>query len=200
MLTISFFVKQFILCPPYLLSSAGWSARACWCNHYFVSTLEKKSFRVHPTSCLLLDGLLEHADDILLCDVLLGLLGWEDPLGPQHVVPLRVLIGVLHCYLTYNIWNIQKRVGYPYCTILKNLLYQCGKCWGSGPKQKIHIKGSVSRDFRPPVFLWFEPIWAPDKQAKVFSNSISPRYSITKFEKFDSAVCSTPRSQNFRFR
>ena len=33
-----------------------------------------------------------------------------------------------------------------------------------------------------------EPIWAPDKQAKVFSNSvsISQRYSITKFEKFDS--------------
>ena len=43
-------------------------------------------------------------------------------------------------------------------------------------------------------FSWFKPIWAPDKQAKVFSNSVSilPRYSITKFEKFDSAVCMTP--------
>ena len=32
---------------------------------------------------------------------------------------------------------------------------------------------------------------------RVFSNSvsISPRYSITKFEKFDSEVCMTPRSQ-----
>ena len=31
-------------------------------------------------------------------------------------------------------------------------------------------------------FSWFESIWAPDKQAKVFSNSvsISPRFSITK--------------------
>ena len=41
-------------------------------------------------------------------------------------------------------------------------------------------------------FLWFEPIWAPDEQ--VFSNSVSilPIYSITKFEKFNSAVCMTP--------
>ena len=40
------------------------------------------------------------------------------------------------------------------------------------PKLQIsQLKGSVSRDFRP--------IWAPDKQADVFSNSvsISPRYS-----------------------
>ena len=63
------------------------------------------------------------------------------------------------------------------------------------------LKGSVSRDFRPQFFSWFEPIWTPDKQAKVFSNSvlILPRYSITKFEKFDSAVCMTPWSQNYRF-
>ena len=49
-------------------------------------------------------------------------------------------------------------------------------------------------------FSWFEPIWAPDQQAKVFMNSvlISPRYSITKFEKFDSVVCMLPQSQNFR--
>ena len=47
------------------------------------------------------------------------------------------------------------------------------------------FKGSVSRDLRPPFFSWFNPIWAPDKQAKVFSNSlsISPRYSITKWDK-----------------
>ena len=47
---------------------------------------------------------------------------------------------------------------------------------------------------------WFEPIWDPDKQSKVFSNSvsISQRYSFTKLEKFDSAVCMAPRSQNFR--
>ena len=47
------------------------------------------------------------------------------------------------------------------------------------------FKGSVSRDLRPPFFSWFDPIWAPDKQAKVFSNSlsISPRYSITKWDK-----------------
>ena len=49
-------------------------------------------------------------------------------------------------------------------------------------------------------FLWFEPIQAPDKQAKVFSYlvSILSRYSITEFEKFDAAVCMTPRSQNFQ--
>ena len=49
-------------------------------------------------------------------------------------------------------------------------------------------------------FSCFEHIWTLDKQAKVFSNlvSISPRYLITKFEKFDSPVCMTHRSQNFR--
>ena len=44
------------------------------------------------------------------------------------------------------------------------------------------LKGSVSPDYPPLFFLWSEPTWAPDKQAKVFSNlvSISPRFSITK--------------------
>ena len=43
-------------------------------------------------------------------------------------------------------------------------------------------------------------MWAPDKQAKVFSNSFSIllSYSITKFKKFDSAVCMTQWSQNFK--
>ena len=52
----------------------------------------------------------------------------------------------------------------------------------------------MSRDFRPPVFfLWFEHIWASDKQAKVFSKSvlILLRYSITKFF-LRCAVCNTP--------
>ena len=31
----------------------------------------------------------------------------------------------------------------------------------------------ISRDFQPPVFSRFEPIWAPYKQAKIFSNSVS---------------------------
>ena len=44
------------------------------------------------------------------------------------------------------------------------------------------IKGSVSQDIWPPFFPWFKPIWAPDKQAKVFLNSVAIllRYSITK--------------------
>ena len=43
------------------------------------------------------------------------------------------------------------------------------------------------------------PSGAP-AQAKVLLNSvsISPRYSITKLENFDSTVCMTPRSQDFR--
>ena len=63
----------------------------------------------------------------------------------------------------------------------------------------LFLKGVCHEIFYLQFFSWFEPIWAPDKQAKVFSNSvsISPRYLITKFEKIDSAVCSTPRSQNF---
>ena len=50
--------------------------------------------------------------------------------------------------------------------------------WNSSTKR---LKGSVSRDFRPLFCSWFEPIWAHDKQSKVFLNSvsISPRYSIS---------------------
>ena len=64
------------------------------------------------------------------------------------------------------------------------------------------LKGVCHEIFDLQFFSWLKPIWAPDKQAKIFSNSvsISLRYSITKFEKIDFAVCSTPRSQNFRFR
>ena len=47
------------------------------------------------------------------------------------------------------------------------------------------LKGVCHKILDLHFFSWFEPIWAPDKQAEVFSNSvsISPRYSITKFEK-----------------
>ena len=30
----------------------------------------------------------------------------------------------------------------------------------------VDFKGNVSRDFGPPFFSWFNPIWAPDKLAK----------------------------------
>ena len=61
------------------------------------------------------------------------------------------------------------------------------------------LKGSASRDFWPPVFSMIRTHLAPDKQAEVFSNSvsISPISVITQFEKIDSAVCITQRSQNF---
>ena len=54
----------------------------------------------------------------------------------------------------------------------------------------------MSRDFRPPVFFsWFEPLWASDKQAKVFLSSvlITPRYSNLLIS---SAVGIPPQSQN----
>ena len=61
------------------------------------------------------------------------------------------------------------------------------------------LKGVCHEIFYLHFCSWFEPIWAPDKQAKVFSNSvsISQKYSITKFKKFDSAVCMTPPSKIF---
>ena len=42
------------------------------------------------------------------------------------------------------------------------------------------LKGLCHQIFWPLFLPWFIPIWAPDKQAKVFSNSvlILPRYSI----------------------
>ena len=66
--------------------------------------------------------------------------------------------------------------------------------------RSINLKGVCHEIFDIQFLSWFEPIWAPDEQAKVCSNSvsISPRYLITKFEKFDFAVCMTLWSQNFR--
>ena len=60
--------------------------------------------------------------------------------------------------------------------------------------QSIHsVKGSVSRDFRPLFFYDSNPSGPLINRPKYFrirfSVSISPRYSITKFKKFDFAVC-----------
>ena len=46
----------------------------------------------------------------------------------------------------------------------------------------LHLKGVCHKIFDLQYFSWFEPNWAPDKQAKLFSNSvsISSRYLITK--------------------
>ena len=43
----------------------------------------------------------------------------------------------------------------------------------------MYLEGSVSQDFRPLFLSRFKPIWAPDKHAKEFSNSVL-RYSIIK--------------------
>ena len=45
----------------------------------------------------------------------------------------------------------------------------------------VYLKGVCHEIFYHHFFSWLEPIWAPDKEAKVFLNSvsISPRYSIT---------------------
>ena len=53
---------------------------------------------------------------------------------------------------------------------------------------------SVSRDFQPPFFPCFEPIWAADKQAKVFSNYFFDFAEIFEFLG-NSEVCFPPRSQ-----
>ena len=68
-----------------------------------------------------------------------------------------------------------------------NLLHPC-----SSEHTTVHItyssialsrlKGVCHKIFYPCFFSWLKPIWAPDKQPKVFLNSvsISPRYAITK--------------------
>ena len=63
------------------------------------------------------------------------------------------------------------------------------------PVMWIRLKGVCHEIFDLYFFSWFKPIWAPDKQSKVFLNLISIRYLTTKLEKFDSAVCMAPRSQ-----
>ena len=60
------------------------------------------------------------------------------------------------------------------------------------------LKGQCHEIFDFNFFALIEPIWAPDKQAKMLflKNSFSRRYSNLKLEKFDSAQANTARSRN----
>ena len=53
---------------------------------------------------------------------------------------------------------------------------------------RILLKVSVSRAF-PLNLLWFEPIWAPDQQAEVFSNSYQFRRDIQIFKNLRGMHC-----------
>ena len=59
------------------------------------------------------------------------------------------------------------------------------------------LKGQSHEIFDPQFFSSFEPIWTPDKQAKVFSNSvtISLTYSNFSMESTDSAQYHTEQSK-----
>ena len=79
-----------------------------------------------------------------------------------------------------------------------------GKNRGQKSRNTLPLKGVCHEIFDLQFFSWFEPIWAPDKQAKVFSNGvlISPRIQIFKklcgvhpSAESSSAVCNTPLSQ-----
>ena len=61
------------------------------------------------------------------------------------------------------------------------------------------LKGQCHEIFDLYFFSLIEPIWSPDKQAKMvfLKNSFSRRYSNLKFEKNDSAQANTERSQYF---
>ena len=63
----------------------------------------------------------------------------------------------------------------------------------------IFLKRQCHKIFELYFFSWIEPIWAPDKQAKMvlLKNSFSWRYLNAKFKKFYSAQCNTARSQFF---
>ena len=89
---------------------------------------------------------------------------------------------------------------------------------GQKSRETLPLKGVGHKIFDLQFFSLFEPIWAPDKQAKIFSNwvSISRRYSnflkalqcashrgvrlrgVHHSAESDSAVCITPRSQALR--
>ena len=62
------------------------------------------------------------------------------------------------------------------------------------------IKGTVQRDFRPPVFSSFEPALASDQWVKIFSILVknSQSYSKFKLQKSDSLWYHTPASQSPR--
>ena len=59
------------------------------------------------------------------------------------------------------------------------------------------VKGTVQRDFRPPVFSSFEPVWAINQWVKIFSIlvQISLSYPMFRFEKTDCQGYDTPGSK-----
>ena len=62
-----------------------------------------------------------------------------------------------------------------------------------------NLKGQCHEIFDLYFFSLIEPIWSPDKQAKMvfLKNSFSRRYSNLKFKKNDSAQANTARSRFF---
>ena len=44
-----------------------------------------------------------------------------------------------------------------------------------------HVKGTILRDFRPPVFSSFEPVWANDQRVKIFSILVTFSQSSSNF-------------------
>ena len=87
---------------------------------------------------------------------------------------------------------------------------------GPGYDEFLFIERTVSRDFTPCFFFWFQPSWAPYSCAKVFSNIVlnshvqkSPRYhghryrwlklgGINDTAELSSAMELTPQSETKR--
>ena len=69
----------------------------------------------------------------------------------------------------------------------------------SGLPNSYILKGQRHEIFDLYFFSWIEPIWAPDKQAKmVFLKNLFPwRYLSLKLEKFDSEQANTARIWTF---
>ena len=65
-----------------------------------------------------------------------------------------------------------------YCTYNKNIYKEEKAVQISNNEIFVDFKGAVSRDFRTLFFSLIKPIWAPDKQAKMFFLKISFREDI----------------------
>ena len=56
------------------------------------------------------------------------------------------------------------------------------------------FKGTVQRDFWPPVFSLFEPAWSTDQWVKIFSNLVKFSPSYSNFSGYITELSHSPRS------
>ena len=90
-------------------------------------------------------------------------MGWKKKRGEREYWKSFQPSNINHAWGEYAEWAEKEPYQYEYTVYMEG-----GNFWPrvlAALFPFIKIKGSVSQDFLPLFFSWFEPIWAPDKKA-----------------------------------